>query len=373
MSCMNRLSSAKDPYDCRGTEEIFLKAMKENCRYQYEHCEDYRRILDLRGFHPEDLQEYKDLERLPFIPTLYFKHHTLSSMPGRRQLTRATSSGTSGRKSIVGYNFMSLYRDLKMVLRLGRYHSLFSWKPAHYIVFGYEPHRSNQMGMAKTSYGLTFFAPAASRNYALRYTADGYQLDLENLKQKLIRCGKGKIPVRTIGFPAYTYFLLRQMKEEGIKIKLPEGSLITLGGGWKQFYADRVSKEEFYALAEEVLGIDDQHIVEFFSAVEHPVLYVDCRKHHFHIPVYARVIIRDVDTLEPVPAGTPGLVNLLTPMIDSLPILSIMTDDLGILHEEKCGCGLDTPWLEILGRVGVKDIVTCSAGAETILKGGRST
>ena len=105
--------------------------------------------------------------------------------------------------------------------------------------------------------------PALSRTYALRYTQDGYKLDLEHLKEKLIKYSKGKTPVRTIGFPAYTYFLLKQMKEEGIKASLPQGSIMTLGGGWKQFYAERVSKEDFYTLVEEVLGIDDKHIVEF--------------------------------------------------------------------------------------------------------------
>ena len=40
------------------------------------------------------------------------------------------------------------------------------------------------------------------------------------------------------------------------------------------------------------------------------------------------------------------------------------------LAPESCGCGLDTPWLEILGRVGIKDIVTCAAGAGEMLKGG---
>lgn len=370
MTYMNRLSSWKNPYALAETDDIFLKAMQENCVFQYENCEDYRRILDNQNFHPEDLKEYKDLEKLPFIPTLYFKHHELFSVPENRMLSMATSSGTSGSKSVMGYNFTSLFRDLKMVLKLGSYHHLFSWRPTRYIIFGYELHRSNQTGMAKTSFGQTLFAPAVSRDYALKYTKDGYKLDLETLKYKLVEYSEGKIPVRTIGFPAYTYFLLKQMKEEGIRVKLPKGSLINLGGGWKQFYAEAVSKQDFYDLAEEVLGIDDQHIIEFFSAVEHPVLYVDCRKHHFHVPVYARVIIRDVDTLKPLPNGTPGLVNLLTPMIDSVPILSIMTDDLGILHDEKCECGLDTPWLEILGRVGIKDIVTCAAGADKILKGG---
>lgn len=369
MSFQNRLFTYKDPYDIKGSDELFLKAMRENCAYQYAHCNEYAEILKARGFRPEDLQSYEDLAKLPFIPTLYFKKHAMFSMSSRRQLIKVTSSGTSGRKSKMGFNFSSLYRGLRMVLRVGKYHHLFSLRPSHYLIFGYEPHRDNKIVFSKTAYGFSFFAPALSRSYALKHTDSGYQVDLEGLKHKLMKCCKGKAPVRTIGFPAYTYFLLKQMKEEGIKVTLPKGSVLTLGGGWKQFYAQQVSKQDFYDLAREVLGIDDAHIFEFFGAAEHPILYTDCRCHHFHVPVYSRVLIRDEDSLEPVQDGSPGLINLMTPMVDSVPILSIMTDDLGILHTEKCDCGLDTPWLEILGRVGIKDIITCAAGAGELLKG----
>lgn len=369
MSQMNKLFKYRRPYDLEGTNDLFLKAMRENCEYQYKHCEEYRRILDEQNFKPSDLAQYEDLEKLPFLPTLYLKKHALFSMPARKLLIKATSSGTSGSKSRMGYNFSSLYRGLRMVLTVGKYHHLLSLRPSHYLVFGYEPNRNNEIVFSKTAYGFTFMAPALSRAYALRYTKEGYQLDLEHLKKKFLQYSKTKAPVRTIGFPAYTYFLLKQMKEEGISVKLPKGSIMTLGGGWKQFYAQKVSKEDFYALANEVLGIDDQHIIEFFGAAEHPILHTDCRYHRFHVPVYARVMIRDVDTLKPVPNGTPGLVNLMTPMTDSVPTLSIMTDDLGILHDEKCPCGLDAPWFEILGRVGIKDIVTCAAGASEMLKG----
>ena len=81
------------------------------------------------------------------------------------------------------------------------------------------------------------------------------------------------------------------------------------------------------------------------------------------------MIIRDPETLSPLPMGEIGLVNLLTPMVMSQPLLSIMTDDLGTLHPgESCGCGIQSPWLEIIGRVGVRDIVTCAAGAESFLR-----
>ena len=45
-----------------------------------------------------------------------------------------------------------------------------------------------------------------------------------------------------------------------------------------------------------------------------------------------------------------------------------MTDDLGVLHPgDECGCGIKSPYLEIIGRVGIKDIKTCAAGASQLL------
>ena len=142
-----------------------------------------------------------------------------------------------------------------------------------------------------------------------------------------------------------------------------------LGGGWKQFYKEQVDKQAMYDLVKRVLDVEEENVVESFGAAEHPILYCDCKKHHFHVPVYSRVMIRDVNTLEVLPHGNVGLVNLMTPMIKATPVLSIMTDDLGILHDaEECGCGVKSPYLEIIGRVGLKDVKTCAAGASEILE-----
>lgn len=368
MSNVNKLFSVRNIYDPDKSDALFVKAMRDNCRYQYRHCREYRQLLDRAGFSPDDIKTTEDLARLPFLPTLYLKRNRLLSMPMRRLPLKVTSSGTGGVKSFVGFNMRSLWNALKMVCRVARYRRLWSAKMTRYVIFGYRPRRDNKLGASKSAWGFTFFAPAASRVYALEYKNGSYKLDLENIKNKLLKYAKGRLPVRTMGFPAYTFFLLRQMKEEGLSVRLPKGSLVCLGGGWKQFYAEKIGKEEFYKLCYEVLGVDDKHVVDFFGAVEHPILYADCPFHHFHVPAYSRVIIRDVDTLQPLPDGEAGLVNLLTPIFDSGPMLSVLTDDIGVLHSEGCPCGAPSPYLEILGRTGVKDIVTCAQGAEEILK-----
>lgn len=368
MDSSKKLFRHKKPYDIDGTEKLFINAMRENAVFQFKNCDDYRRILNEADFDPNSIRYNSDLARLPFIPTLYLKHHTLESVASSKQLIKATSSGTGGAMSNIGLDYTTLRRGLDMVLRVSKYHHLLSAKPVNYIIFGYQPNHKNKTAVSKTALGFTFFAPALSRTFALESDENGYSLNFEKVRTALKKCAKSRFPMRTIGFPAYTYFLLRQLHAEGISYKMPRGSMVTIGGGWKQFYSQKAEKKDFYQLVYDVLGIEESNIVEFFGAVEHPILYTDCRCHHFHIPIYARVIIRDPDTFVPVQNGEPGLINLLTPMVHSMPLLSIMTDDIGILHSEPCPCGETSPWLEIIGRVGIKDIITCAAGAEKYLK-----
>lgn len=370
MSYRRKLFFWRDPYDYAGTEALFVAAARENCAFHYAHCPEYRQVLDGFGFRPEHLQCFEDLARLPVLPTMFFKQHNVFSMPPRRMLIKATSSGTKGQMSRVGFDAGGLACGAPMVLRLAARRGLLSAQPAHYIQLGYKPHKGNQTAVTKTAFGATFFAPALSRTYALEYGPNGYEADLDRVAAAVQRYAGASLPTRFMGFPSYTYFLLRQMERQGTRLTLPPGSKIMLGGGWKQFYTEQVEKEVLYQLAHQVLGVREQDIVEFFGAVEHPIMYTDCERHHFHVPVYSRVIIRDVNTLEPVPNGTVGLVNLITPMLKATPILSVMTDDLGVLHKgAECGCGIAAPYLEIIGRIGLKEIKTCAAGAAELLSG----
>lgn len=366
MKARRKLFGQSDPYDLAGTERLFLDAARENCGYAYSHCAAYKTILDAEGFSPERLQSADDLAALPFLPTALLKRRRLLSMPRRRLPVVVTSSGTSGNASEVGFSFGDLWAGLKMVLRVCRQRRLISPRPCHYIVFGYQPNRKNRTGASKTAFGVTLFTPALSRTYALRRKDGSYVLDLKAVQAAIVKHSRSRFPLRFMGFPAYAWFLMKQMDEQGVHVQLPKGSKLMLGGGWKQFYTEEVDKPVFYALAKRVLGLEETDIIEFYGAVEHPILYCDCEQHHFHIPIYSRVLIRDVRTLEPVPNGTPGLVNLISPMVCATPLLSVMTDDLGVLRE-GCACGRASPYLEILGRVGLQDVKTCAAGAAELL------
>ncbi len=363
MKHRRRLFSVRDPY-CADTDKLFTDALRENFMFQTERCKEYKAIAEHEGIIAESIS---GASSLPPIPTLFFKRHRLKSC---RALITATSSGTGGQFSEIGFDAGGLWCGLKMALKIARKRKLLSPLPCHYIIMGYKPKKGNNMAAVKTAYGATLFTPAISRRYILKIKDGKYSPDFDGIIKAVKKLDGSIFPTRFMGFPSYTYFFLKAMDERNIHIRLKKGSKIMLGGGWKQFYAEQADKNEFYTLAERVLGIKDTDIVEFFGAVEHPVLYCDCPRHHLHVPVYGRVVIRDADTLEPVPAGTAGLVDLITPMVKASPILSVMTDDIGVLHDaDECGCGIKTQFLEIIGRVAPTDIKTCAAGAAELLKG----
>ncbi|MGM9680726.1 MAG: acyl-protein synthetase [Eubacteriales bacterium] len=368
MKYRKALFRSADPYDLDGSETLFVQAMRENCAYQYEHCADYRKNLDGMAFSPDDLQSADGLAGLPPLPTLLFKSHEMYSLTAVKAPVLATSSGTKGHFSRIRFEISGLLCGLRMVLKVSRGRKLFSPMPTNYIVLGYKPHRGNQTAVTKTALGATFFAPAIRRKYALIWKNGSYSPDLDGVIEAVRKYARSKFPTRFMGFPSYTYFVLKRMDEKGIRVRLPKGSKIMLGGGWKQFYLEQVDKQILYDLAKRVLDVEEDQIVEFFGAVEHPILYCDCPCHHFHVPVYSRVLVRDVHTMDPLPMGQVGLVNLMTPMVKATPILSVMTDDLGILHPGRdCPCGNPAPYLEIIGRVGLSDIKTCAAGAAEYL------
>jgi phenylacetate-coenzyme A ligase PaaK-like adenylate-forming protein len=368
MSAGSKLFYNMRLYALERTERLFFEAMLENVRWHISRCPEYAGMLRRMDFSPESLRGAEDLHKIPPLPTLYIKRHTLHSTPAERLMFKSTTSGTSGHVSEMGLDGTSAIRGLGMLLTTFLTHKLASPRLTNYIVLGYQPAKRNKIGAARTAYAATFAAPALHREYALRDNGGSYELNLDGLRRALVSYEKQGFPVRLIGFPAYFMFLLRELQSRGLRLRLNPKSLVLLAGGWKRFFSERLEKSELYALSEEVLGIGGAQIREFFGAVEHPIAYFDCPNHHFHVPIYARVIIRDINTLEPVGCDTPGLLNLLTPMMTSMPFTSVMTDDLAVLRRgETCGCGITSPYFEVFGRVGMTDIKTCAAAAADLL------
>ena len=368
MKYRRKLFMSKDIYNLSSTEDVFLGAMKANIAFHAENCPDYRDILKNFDFDVNMLRHIDDPAKIPPLPTSYLKDNSLLSKPYNRLLVKTTSSGTSGRKTFSGFDLSSGLCGLFMVLRVFRFHNLLSGQGTNYIILGYQPDRSNQTAMAKALKAVTLLAPPKKVEYALVFKNGEYQVNTEGLINAVIEFGRQNRPVRIIGFPAYFKMLIDELNKRNIRINLHSNSKIMLGGGWKAFFSDEISKGELFRMANQTLVIRRENFKDHFSTAEHPINYVSCSNNHFHVPVFSRVIIRDVRTLQPAPFGSPGLLNLLTPLLSSMPYGSIMTDDIAVMKDgDECGCGVRSPYFELIGRVGLAGIKTCTQTASEFL------
>ena len=366
MSSRNRLFLSTDIYNLPRTNDLFVDAMRENITFHAGVCQSYRRILEHFGFDLGDIGGIDDLWKIPPLPTLYLKNNTILSKPYEKLLIKTTSSGTGGKKTLSGYDAGSALCALSMAVKILRAHSLISLRPTNYIILGVKPDAQNQTATAKALRYFTILAPAKSIVYAVKLKDGEYHLDVDGLVNAASKFSAQGLPVRIVGFPAYFKMLLNELSKRGIKLNLHKNSKILLGGGWKTFFAEEISKEELFSMANSTLGITRKNFKDHFSTAEHPVNYVACENNRFHIPVFSRVIIRCVHTLQPLANNKPGILNLITPLLSSAPYNSILTDDIATISSDNCGCGIPSPYFEVIGRVGLANMRTCTQTASEI-------
>ncbi len=372
MKAREKLFKYSKIYDHKGSERLFIDAMIESIEHHSINCDFYNKLLTKKNFKVDRIKSIDDLHEIPPIPANFFKYQKILSIDESEVEVHATSSGTLGQKSQIFLDKSSLQMGTKMIIKSMKYHNLVSIIPTNYLLLGYEPRQGNEMGNVKVLHGMMRFALAKEKAYALRWTGDSYQIDYFGIISALKRFEKQKLPVRILGFPSYLYMMLKMLKSLNVKpLKLSKKSVILTGGGWKKHNDSKISKLELYNMVEELLGIPSKNCRDFFSAVEHSVAYPECKNHHMHVPIWSRVVIRDVKTLKPLGFDQSGFLSFISPLVSSMPISSIIMGDMAVLRDGRnCGCGITTPYFEILGRAGTSKSKTCAITATELMEGG---
>lgn len=368
------LCDVKQPYThTEETDGLFVAAMNEMLDWHAEHNDFYHRLLERDGPPDGRVHTLEDCIALPGIHANFFKTHDIKSIHPDDIAMHLTSSGTTGQKSQIFFDAWSIGAGQRMVERsFAHYGWVQPEQPVNYLLFNYEPLENWQVGTSYTANFLTRFAPVNDLRYALRSTGSGgHEFDIYGAINTLRDYAEQGLPVRIFGFPAFVHATLLRMKALGVpELQLPEGSMTFFGGGWKGQADKAIPKPTLYEHIEQQLGIANANIRDGFGSVEHSVPYVECGQHHFHIPVWSRVVIRDVKTLEPLPAGQPGFLNFLSAYVTSAPTHNVIMGDLAAWHRgEQCGCGLDAPWFDLLGRAGLSKNRSCAIAAAELLKG----
>lgn len=362
------------PYDdLKSSESEFVLAMREITSWHMDQCDFYKKLAESENFKAESVATLEDCLKIPHLWAHFFKAHEVLSIPRKDVFLHLTSSGTTGQKSQIFFDEWTIKSAQRMVDSI--FHE-YKWvspeQKCNYVLFSYETESSSKLGTAYTDNFLCKYAPVNEVFYALKLDGSGgHEFDCFGTIDTFLKFAKSDLPVRIFGFPAFFYFALERMKRLGIPpVKLHPDSLVFLGGGWKGHAEKQIAKNDLYSLAHEMLGIPDHRLRDGFGSVEHCVPYVECSRHEFHVPVWSRVFIRDVETLKPLGFNRPGFLHFISPYITSMPAHSVIMGDMASLHEgASCGCGLTTPFFRIHGRAGVSKNKSCALAASELLKG----
>jgi hypothetical protein len=317
-------------------------------------CDPYRRMLD-GVFGGLGRLRLARLEDVPFFPVSLFKTHTLSSVTDSEVRKVLTSSGTTGQQPSRIFLDAETASVQSAVLVKVAQHFLGKDRLPMVIVDHPGVVRDRHSHSARGA-GILGMAQFGHRPfYALR---EDMTLDHEGLDRYLSQTGDR--PVLLFGFTFMVWqYLVRPLESAGRRLDLARGILVH-SGGWKKLQDAAVDPDTFRQRVQAATGV--QRVINFYGMVEQVGgVYFENPIHYLHAPIYSDVIIRDPVTLRPVPAGHPGLVQVLSCVPTSYPGHSLLTEDMGVIRDiDPAGTNMGGRCFEILGRVPKAELRGCS-------------
>jgi hypothetical protein len=143
--------------------------------------------------------------------------------------------------------------------------------------------------------------------------------------------------------------LLDFLRENDLRIQLPENSRVMETGGYKN-HSRAMPKAELYSLIEEFLGVPRQNIIcEYGMSELSSQAYADAEG-KFQFPPWARAQIISPETGREVCDGETGIIRIFD-LANVFSVAAIQTEDLGIRRVDG---------FELIGRVKLAEPRGCS-------------
>lgn len=330
-------------------EELLAAELRELTSRHQSACPPYAQLLRVFGPAPGRTP----LEQIPFVPVGLYKSHELASVPPAEVFRVLTSSGTTGQSP----SRIVLDRETAQLQSAALVHTLGA-------VLGGERLPMLILDMESILKGpLRFSARAVGilglMNFGRRHTYlldDQLQLIPGRLETFLSEFGSR--PFLLFGFTFMAWQALYQQLPAG-QYDLSPGILIH-SGGWKKLVDAAVPPAEFRRRLTAHCGL--HQIYNFYGMVEQVgSVFLEGDADCLYASNFSDVIIRDPLTLEPVPDGSSGVIQVLSALPRSYPGHSILTEDLGVIVERDRATGPRRgKAFRVLGRVPRAEVRGCS-------------
>lgn len=346
-----RTSDTRSPYepDFERKRTELLTGLNELTALHRERCEAFNNIcarLHPRGHLAQNLAD------VPYIPVGLFKSLDLRSVPEEEIHRVMRSSGTSGATSKIYLDEATADSQADVLSEIMTYWLGPKRRPM-LIIDTKSILRGSGRDSARAAAVVGMMRFGGAHHFALD---DAGNLEVEALTDWLLRHADSQIFV--FGFTFLIWSKLLPVAEEA-GLDLSHATLFH-GGGWKRLEDEAVSPHEFNATLKRSCGLDD--IRNYYGMIEQVgSIYVESGDGILIPPRYADVLIRDPMTLEPLPPGEEGMIQVLSVLPRSYPGHSILTEDLGVVVDNPYDRQRLGPWgLRVNGRLPRAETRGCS-------------
>ncbi|MDR0611421.1 MAG: hypothetical protein LBG58_15040 [Planctomycetaceae bacterium] len=343
-----------EPYSLAKKEKEFFFAEHLNAftQYHYEHCLEYRKILDILNY---NINVNNSLESIPFIPVRLFKEYELLSVPQKDIVKTMTSSGTSGQQSSKIFldkdNVQNQTRVLSKIII-----SYIGKSRLPLLLLDTEQVKKNRSLYSARGAGITGFMTFGRD--VLFALDDEMKLRLDQISELLDQYGDN--PILLYGYTHLIWqYIVRELENLGRHLNIKNGILFH-SGGWKKLKEQSVDTSEFNKRVCDTLG--NIRVYNYYGMAEQlGSVFVECEHGRMHSSVFSNVFVRNPKNFELVTEGESGLLELQSLLPTSYPGHSLLTEDEGtILGEDDCPCGRLGKTFKIHGRVKNAEIRGCS-------------
>ena len=344
----------KAPYSISQAEkeQFYVESLSAITKYHYEHCPEYRRIIDTLYRGETAALSIGDI---PFIPVSLFKEYELLSIAKSAVTKTMTSSGTTGqRPSKIFLDKTTAFNQSKVLTKLVS--SFTGPKRLPMLVVDtnlvtkdrnlFSARGAGVLGFSMVGYDVTF---------AL---TESMTIDLEKV-QTFLKKHEGE-QILIFGFTSIIWqHLYLELNRLGITLPLERGVMIH-GGGWKKLVEQAVDNDALKARIHEVTGVSRIH--NYYGMVEQTgSIFIECSEGYLHASLFSDILIRNVSNFEIMPVEEQGLIQLVSLLPLSYPGHSIITEDLGtIVGIDDCPCGRKGKYFKVHGRIKNAEVRGCS-------------